>query len=164
MPLPLLFPCTVAWNMKTMRHPKHITETRYAYSSLLVTCCMKHIIQQYCITHIYRQWSRGNSIFGSVHLSVHLDLRDLRCAPPRGYRTTFCTTDLHCAPLNCVVHHWPVLCTILYKGDTFSIDIKVKVKGQRSRSNSEVKVKVRGHGQIFGMEWAILGTPYERSF
>ena len=31
-------------------------------------------------------------------LSVRLGLWELHCAPPQQYRTTLCTTDLHCAP------------------------------------------------------------------
>ncbi len=30
---------------------------------------------------------------------------DLHCAPPRGYRTTLCTTDLRSAPPGSIVHH-----------------------------------------------------------
>ncbi len=37
--------------------------------------------------------------------SVCLGLWGLRCAPPRGYRTMLCTTDLRCAPPGSVVHH-----------------------------------------------------------
>ena len=40
-----------------------------------------------------------------VCLSECMGLRELCCSPPRGYRTTFCTTNLHCAPSSCIVHH-----------------------------------------------------------
>ncbi len=33
---------------------------------------------------------------------------------PQRYRTTLCTIDLHCAPLTCIVHHWPALCTMVH--------------------------------------------------
>ncbi len=41
--------------------------------------------------------------FLSFHLSVWVC--ETCCAPPFGYRTTLCTTDLHCAPPGCVVQH-----------------------------------------------------------
>ena len=40
-------------------------------------------------------------------------LWDLHCAPSREYRTTLCTTDLHCAP----PFHQPALCTMVHKRD-----------------------------------------------
>ncbi len=41
-----------------------------------------------------------------VCLSVCLSLWELHCvALPQWYRTAWCTTDLHCAPPTCVVHH-----------------------------------------------------------
>ena len=36
--------------------------------------------------------------------SVCVGLWELRCAPPCGYRTTLCSTNLHCAPPTCTVH------------------------------------------------------------
>ena len=56
----------------------------------------------------------GNSVSSDQFCpSVWLGLWDLRCAPICGYRTTLCTTDLHCAPPIRVVHHdaqgWPLV-------------------------------------------------------
>ncbi len=41
----------------------------------------------------------------TVCLSVCLGLLELCCAPPREYRTTLCTTELHCVLSSCIVHH-----------------------------------------------------------
>ncbi len=38
-------------------------------------------------------------------LSVCLSFWELHCTPPQWYRTTLCTTDLHCAPWRTKKHH-----------------------------------------------------------
>ena len=50
-------------------------------------------------------YSQSSNALLSVCLSVCLGLWDLRCAPPREYRSTLCTIDLRCAPPTCVVYH-----------------------------------------------------------
>ncbi len=41
-----------------------------------------------------------------IVMKIGQDLWELHCAPLRGYRTTLCTTDLHCAPpTSIIVHH-----------------------------------------------------------
>ena len=39
------------------------------------------------------------------YVCVDMGLWDLRCAPPRWFRTMLYTIDLRCPPLGCIVHH-----------------------------------------------------------
>ncbi len=62
---------------------------------VLCFCLEVSTIFTFCIS------SRGKQ-FGP---SVCLDLWELLCAPPHGYRTMLCISDLCSAPPTCLVHH-----------------------------------------------------------
>ncbi len=47
----------------------------------------------------------NNLRIGLVCVSACLGLWELYWALPQWYRTTLCTTNQHCAPLACIVHH-----------------------------------------------------------
>ena len=74
------------------------------------------------------------------------------------HRAMLCYIDLRCAPLTCLVHHRPALCTIVHKGDQIFAVV------QKSYASVCLDCALRDTGGVWMLELFIFRVNSETDF